>query len=170
MDAYQYFFDTDGEQTGYKKVGIPEYHEANHNHWHFEDFSKYSLLDAEMAPVERSRKQSWCLVDTDQVDLSSACGGRRARSIREVLSSGSGDTYFQYRKGQSIPIEGLTNGIYYLKVEANPNRTMVESDLTNNVSLRKIKLGGRPGSRTVKVFKVGIIDDGTSATYLRERS
>ena len=36
MDAYQYFFDADGNQTGYTPVGEMHWHAANHNHWRFE--------------------------------------------------------------------------------------------------------------------------------------
>ncbi len=49
MDAYQYFFDTDGEQTGYQQLDSHfHWHAANHNHWHFEDFARYRLLDADL--------------------------------------------------------------------------------------------------------------------------
>ena len=69
-------------------------------------------------------------------------------SVREVLDSGSGDTYFQYVPGQSFNITSLPNGIYYVEVTANPARRLHESDLTNNVSYRKVRIGGTPGRRT----------------------
>ena len=134
MDAYQYFFDADGNQTGYEQVGEMDWHAANHQHWHFDDFARYRLLKADKTNAVRSTKESFCLANTDAVDytvpgadwrpentdLSSACGGRDALSLREVLSSGSGDTYAQYRAGQSFNLEGLPNGRYYVAVEANP--------------------------------------------------
>src|SRR4029079_4313845 len=46
MDAYQYFFDAEGNQTGYEKVGQMEWHAANHQHWPFHDFARYRLLKA----------------------------------------------------------------------------------------------------------------------------
>ncbi len=66
----------------------------------------------------KSKKQSFCLANTDAVDytvpgadwhpentdLSTACGGQEMQSIREVLPSGSGDTYYQYRTGQAFRI------------------------------------------------------------------
>ena len=41
MDAYQYFFDGDGNQTGYQEVGEMQWDAENHQHWHFEDFARY---------------------------------------------------------------------------------------------------------------------------------
>ena len=183
MDAYQYFFDADGNQTGYQLVGQMHFHSGNHNHWHFEDFAQYRLLNADLTEAVKSTKQSFCLANTDAVDytvpgadwrpdstdLSTACGGREALSIREVLSSGSGDTYFQYRYGQAFRIRDLPNGVYYIAVEANPLGNLVESDTTNNTSLRKIRLGGKPGERRVTVFPVGIIDESQWGGFYRHR-
>jgi hypothetical protein len=171
MDAYQYFFDTEGNQTGYEQVGTMEFHHANHNHWHFEDFARYDLLDADKNYVARSRKQSFCLANTDAVDytvpgadwqpentdLATACGDEGALSIREVLSAGSGDTYAQYRAGQAFKIGELPNGTYYIRVEGNPERNLTESDTTNNVADRRIRIGGRGDQRWVKVAPIGNI-------------
>lgn len=173
MDAYQYFFDTDGNQLGYQQVGEMHFHAANHNHWHFEDFARYRLLDANKQPVGRSNKQSFCLAATDAVDytlpaadwfpqntdLGTACGGPSALAVRQSLPVGSGDTYAQFRAGQAIRVDGLPNGIYYLAVEANPSGRLIESDTTNNVALRRIRLGGTPTKRWVRVPQVGVIVD-----------
>ena len=173
MTAYQYFFDGDGEQVGYQQVGELHFHAANHNHWHFEDFATYRLLSADQEQVRRSGKQSFCLAATDMVDatvpnaewqpdntdLATACGDASALSIREVLQSGNGDTYHQFRAGQAISVKGLPNGTYYLSVLANPNGTLIESDTANNEALRRIRLGGKPGRRTLRVSQVGIIDE-----------
>ena len=133
----------------------------------------YTLLRADKTEAVRSRKESFCLANTDAVDytvpgadwrpentdLHTACGDRGTVSLREVLASGSGDTYSQFRAGQAFRIDTLPNGIYYISVEGNPNRNLVEADTTNNVALRKIKLSGKPQHRKLKVFPVGIIDD-----------
>lgn len=174
MDAYQYFFDAEGNETGYQQVGEMHWHAANHNHWHFEDFAQYELLNADLTLAVRSKKQSFCLAATDAVDytvpgadwhpdntdLSTACGGQSALSIREVLSSGSGDTYYQYRYGQAFKLDGLPNGVYYLKVTANPQGNLVEADTANNSSLRKVRIGGQGANRWVKPAPVGVIDEG----------
>lgn len=180
MDAYQYFYDTEGNETGYEQVGKFHFHGANHQHWHFEDFAQYRLLNADQTLAVTSTKASFCLANTDAVDytlpnadwqpentdLSSACGGPEAQGLREVLSTGSGDTYLQYRAGQAFRIEDLPDGVYYIAVEANPDdavngRNLLELDYTNNVSLREVRLGTsrRTGERWVKATQVGIIDE-----------
>lgn len=166
MDAYQYFIDQDGNQAGYQRVGEMEWDDKDtHQHWHFRDFARYRLLDADQQGVVRSRKEAFCLANTDVIDytvpgadwqpdgtdLHTSCGGRGSLSLREVLSSGSGDTYAQFRAGQSFSLKGLANGVYYIAVEANPVSRLVEQATDNNRALRKVTIGGKPGARTVKV-------------------
>ena len=157
MDAYQYFFDADGNQTGYQQVGEMHWDAKNHQHWHFEDFARYRLLDEDKTRRCVSRKQSFCLANTDAVDytvpgadwqpentdLSTACGGHDALSVREVLAAGLGRHLRPVPRRPGLQIKNLPNGIYYIAVEANPERNLVESDTTNNVALRKIRIGGK---------------------------
>ncbi len=90
MDAYQYFFDADGNQTGYQQVGDDALaRQPTHQHWHFKDFARYRLLDADMTLAVARRKEAFCLANTDAVDytvpdadwqpentdLATACGG-----------------------------------------------------------------------------------------------
>ena len=165
MDAFQYFI-LDGGAVGKSPIGELEFHAGGrHNHWHFEEFTRYSLLDGESREILISGKQSWCLVNTDALDLtvpnanlfgrkgdlSSACGGRGALWIREVLDVGWGDTYTQYQRGQAFDITDLPNGTYYVRVHVNPTGSMLETDTTNNVEDRLIRLRGRPGHRRVVV-------------------
>jgi hypothetical protein len=173
MDAYQYFFDANGDQVGYEQVGEMSYHEANHQHWHFEDFARYRLLNADRSEATRSGKVSFCLANTDAVDytvpgadwhpettdLNTACGESSSLSIREVLSSGSGDTYAQYRAGQAFRISNLANGWYWIAVEANPDGNLLEHDQTNNISYRKVWIGGTPEERRIKVPQVGVVEE-----------
>ena len=196
MTAYQYYFDGNGQQTGYEQVGEFGYHAANHDHWHFEDFARYRLFAADPAnpdlPGEvavRSTKASFCLVATDAVDytvpnadwrphytdLSSQCGGRNAESLRQVLSNGSGDTYHQYRAGQAFRVGNLPDGVYYIAVQANPDDAdgpnLKELDYANNDSYRKITLVTRDnGKRRVRVAPVGIVDEFMGGIFFRNRS
>ncbi|GAA1153709.1 lysyl oxidase family protein [Nocardioides aquiterrae] len=174
MDAYQYFFDAAGNQTGYQPVGSMEWDpRPSHSHWHFEDFARYTLLDADQTQVAKSKKEAFCLANTDSVDLtvpaadwrpentdlSTSCGDYSSLSIREVLVSGWGDTYSQYRAGQSFPIADLPNGTYYIAVTANPEHKLVESSTDNNQSLREIRISGSPQHRKVTVPQVGIVHE-----------
>ncbi|MET9501723.1 lysyl oxidase family protein [Streptomyces sp. NPDC006622] len=166
MDAYQYFYDADGKQVGYTPTGTMEWDpRIGHEHWHFTDFASYRLLSEDRSKEVRSGKEAFCLANTDAVDytvknanwhpfntdLSTACGQQNSISVREVLDVGSGDTYTQYRPGQSFDITDLANGTYYIEVLANPANRLQETNLKNNVSLRKVVLGGTPGARTVSV-------------------
>ena len=45
----------------------------------------------------------------------------------------------------------MPNGTYYIEVTANPLRVLHETTTRNDVSVRKVILGGTAGHRTVKV-------------------
>ncbi|MFF8968920.1 lysyl oxidase family protein [Streptomyces sp. NPDC014995] len=173
MDAYQYFYDANGKQVGYTPTGTMEWDpRIGHEHWHFTDFASYRLLSEDKTKEVRSGKEAFCLANTDAVDytvknanwhpnntdLSTACGQQNSISVREVLDVGSGDTYTQYRPGQSFDVTDLPNGTYYIEVLANPAERLKETDLDNNVSLRKVVLGGTPGARTVTVPPYDLIN------------
>jgi hypothetical protein len=170
MGTYQYFYDSDGTPAGHKRIGKMEWDpRPGHEHWHFEDFVQYSLLDASQAEVVRSHKNGFCLANTDAVDytvpnadwnpyntdLTTSCGDLSSLAVREVLLTGSGDTYYQSQPGQSFSVKNLPNGVYYVQIKVNPNGNMWEADDTNNISLRKIKLTGSGANRSVTVFPVG---------------
>jgi Lysyl oxidase len=164
MDAYQYFLD-DGEIVGRAPAGSFEFDTRDgHHHWHFRQFASYRLLDASQATAVRSHKQSFCLAPTDAIDTTveggvwrtdglgfSRCGYETSTWIREVLPTGWGDTYYQGVAGQSFNITGLPNGTYWIEVRANPLGVLYDGDPTNDVELREVILGGKPGARTVSV-------------------
>ncbi|WP_060883933.1 lysyl oxidase family protein, partial [Streptomyces caniscabiei] len=173
MDSYQYFYDAKGKQVGYAPAGTMEWDpREGHEHWHFTDFASYRLLSEDQTKEVRSGKEAFCLANTDAIDytvknanwhpentdLSTACGSEDAINVREVLDVGSGDTYTQYRPGQSFDITGLPNGTYYIQVVANPENRLQESNHKNNIALRKVILGGTEGARTVQVPPHGLID------------
>jgi len=193
MDGYQYFFGPDGQQLpDYVKVGTFEWDaHKTHQHWHFRQFAAYSLLPLGQVPQASghagdvggvdSRKEAFCLANTDAVDLtgpnaainpdntdlSTACGDYTSLSTREVLAAGWGDTYAQFRAGQSFNLRNLANGCYGVWVEGNPvidpatgERTLVESSTTNNRARRTVCIGGTPGHRTIRrVQHIGLVDD-----------
>ncbi|MGW2639491.1 lysyl oxidase family protein [Streptomyces sp. NPDC001348] len=173
MDAYQYFYDAKGKQVGYTRTGTMEWDpREGHQHWHFSDFASYRLLGADKKEIVRSGKEAFCLADTDAIDytvknadwhpsntdLATACGEQNSVSVREALDVGNGDTYEQYRPGQSFDISSLPNGTYYIQVVANPDNRLKEESKANNVTYRKVVLGGTPGHRTVTVPKYGRVD------------
>jgi hypothetical protein len=174
MDAWQFFY-SGTTRIGRKQVGSMEYDpRVGHMHWHFHDFAAYDLLDANQANPVRSGKESFCLANTDTIDmtvknalwripidtLSSVCGTATSTFIRETMAVGYGDTYQQFRPGQAFDITGVPNGTYYIRITANPLGRLSEVTTANNVSLRKVILGGDPGNRTVDVPPYGDVNSG----------
>jgi hypothetical protein len=166
MDAFQYFYEGD-EIIGKAPVGSFEYDERRgHSHWHFRQFAKYRLVSDESGKVVRSKKEAFCLAPTDPVDLTiegaewrpdeigfggSNCGGETSLWVREVLPLGWGDTYHQFRPGQSFNITKLPDGIYFIEVKANSGGFLHDADPSNNVERRKVIIKTKAGKRFVKV-------------------
>jgi Lysyl oxidase len=162
MRAYQYFW-RDGHIVGRTRVGTMGF--AGYNHWHFKQFAEYRLLKANRKLAVRSHKEGFCIAPSDSVDLTlphalwqpsqiglgGACGEETALWVQEELPIGWGDTYFQYIPGQSFNISHLPNGVYYIEVIANPEHLLYETNTHNDVTMRKVILGGTPGHRTVRV-------------------
>ncbi|MGH2788301.1 MAG: lysyl oxidase family protein [Actinomycetota bacterium] len=166
MDAFQYFYDAQGNAIARAPVGTMEYDtRRGHHHWHFLQFAEFSMIDVSEEEVVRSKKQSFCLVPTDAIDLTvpramlreygggafTQCGRPEALWVREVLPTGWGDTYYQSVGGQSFNITNLPNGFYKVRVEVNPTGELYETTTDNNVAERLIYLSGRPGARRLDV-------------------
>jgi hypothetical protein len=162
MKAYQYFW-RDGHVIGRTRVGTMGFSE--YNHWHFQQFAQYRLLNTAKKLAVRSQKVGFCIAPSDAVDmllpgamwqpsqigLFGACGSETALSVQEYLPLGWGDTYIQSLPPQSFDITHVPNGTYYIEVIANPEKVLRESSMGNDVSLRRVILGGKPGHRTVRV-------------------
>jgi Lysyl oxidase len=172
MKAYQYFWQN-GKIIGRARAGTMGFDSKHgHNHWHFQQFARYSLLNSAHQLAVPSRKVGFCIAPTDPVDLlrpgatwqpsflgfGGQCGSPTALWVQEELPLGWGDTYFQSVAGQSFNITNLPNGTYYIEIQANPEHVLYETDTSNDVSLRKVILGGRPGHRTVQVPALDGID------------
>ncbi len=165
MDAWEFFY-SNGVAVGRIQAGDLMYDtRPGHQHWHFEQFARYSLLAEDQTQIVRSEKTGFCLAPTDAIDmtapgaewnpysigLGTACGGRASLWTREVLPAGWGDTYFQGLPGQSFDITHLPNGAYYIAVQANPDGLLTEVTTANNIELRQVILGGVRGHRSVEV-------------------
>jgi hypothetical protein len=165
MKAYQYFY-RDGRPIGRIRAGTMGFDNAKgHHHWHFEQFARYTLLNAAKKLAVASHKVGFCIGPSDPVDLVAPhavwqppvlgllgqCGQPTALWVREMMPVGWGDTYVQSIAGQSFDITKVPNGTYYIEITANPLGVLHETSTGNDVSLRKVILGGTPGHRTVKV-------------------
>jgi hypothetical protein len=165
MPAYQYFY-KNGKVIGRVRAGTMGFDSAHgHDHWHFQQFAEYQLLDANKKLVLRSQKVGFCIAPSDAVDmllpraqwqpastgLAGQCGSPTALWVREMVPLGWGDTYLQFLAGQAFDITRLPNGTYYVEVAANPEHVLHETSTANDVSLRKVILTGTKGHRHVKV-------------------
>jgi hypothetical protein len=162
MKAYQYFY-RDGKLIGKARVGTMGF--AGYNAWHFQQFAEYRLLNAHKQVAVRSRKVGFCIAPTDGVNMlirhavwqpsytgiSGNCGEPGALWVTETLPIGWGDTYVQTVPYQNFDITKVPNGTYYIEIIANPEHLLYETNTHNDVSLRRIILGGTPGHRTVRV-------------------
>ena len=173
MNAYQYFYEN-GQVVGRAPAGTMFFDDLNgHDHWHFAQFARYSLLDSSQSQVLRSHKVGFCIAPTDPVNLlvpgaalrpsdlgfgGGVCGSPSALWTREEMPLGWGDTYSQYVAGQAFNITDVPNGTYYIDVQVNPMGLLYEQDTTNDATLRQIVLGGRPGHRTVCVPAIDGVD------------
>jgi hypothetical protein len=67
---------------------------------------------------------------------------RNCRSAGEIPTSSSSEVF---------NITHVPNGTYYIEVIVNPEKVLHESDTSNDISLRKVILGGTRDHRTVRV-------------------
>ncbi len=176
MPAFQYFW-RNGKIVGRTRAGTMGFERgAGENHWHFEEFAQYRLLNSARAPAVRSEKVGFCIAPTDGIDLArphavwqppaifssedfgGACGSQASLWVREMLPLGWGDTYLQQTEGEAFDITKLPNGTYYIQIVVNPEHKLFETNYRNDSSLRKVILGGTPGHRTVRVPALHGID------------
>jgi Lysyl oxidase len=165
MKAYQYF-SRNGHIIGRVRAGTMGFDTAHsHNHWHFQQFARYRLLNSAKTLAVSSHKQGFCIAPTDAVDLllphaswqtsfsgfGFDCGSPTALWVRETMQIGWGDTYFQSVAGQAFNITNIPNGTYYIEIIANPQRVLRETTTSNDISMRKVILGGTPNHRTARV-------------------
>src|SRR6185437_1331088 len=165
MKAYQYYW-RGGRIVGRTPAGTMGFDNKNgHNHWHFEQFAKYVLLNANKTVAVRSEKVGFCIAPTDPVNmtmpgatwqpssigLGGQCGLPTAMWVQEYMPMGWGDTYDQFKAGQAFNITHLPDGTYYIEIIANPEHRLHEVTQANDVSLRKVIISGPAGHRHVSV-------------------
>ena len=136
------------------RAGCMVYHPLHH-HWHFKASARYTLLgpaaDGTQARVVVSarRKVSFCLRDSarvptrygafDHPQAYSVCGRRSPQGI----SVGWMDVYQSVLAGQSLRLpDDLGTGLYCLRTVVDPLNQLVESDDSNNVSVRALSIRG----------------------------
>jgi hypothetical protein len=134
--------------------------DAQHGHFHF-PFVTYGLYRVAAdgspgAPIAISGKVSFCINDSFLYDSSLPNAGAIGNlgscsdptSLRG-LNIGAVDEYDQTDEGQSIVIDGLPDGTYWLRAIVDPDNYLAEADKTNNETDVKLTITGN----TVQVLQ-----------------
>jgi Lysyl oxidase len=136
------------------EIGCLVYHDhPKHNHWHVLDFSKYSLRSEQTAEISESQKVGFCLLDGSHPFpvLPGTPGGSFFRANCSFgnpsdppgvmgISVGWSDTYGIGTPGQQIRVDGLPQGRYCLRSEADPVDNIIETDDLNNATEVRVRL------------------------------
>ena len=144
--VYQRIFSADGTSR-LVDVGTFEYHGDNHNHFHFEDYARYTLqpLNAPGGSERTSTKVSFCLLDNVKVNTRLPNAPKKpfyetCNPFVQGISVGWGDLYANFLEGQSFDFSGNPSGDYLLKIEVNPLRNLSESSYNDNVSCAVLRV------------------------------
>jgi hypothetical protein len=123
-----------------------------HDHWHLDGFVVYQLwsvgLDGDLDRlITSSGKISYCLIDTTVVDREDPLrpSGRQyygCGRVRQGLSVGWGDTYLSHLDGQSLPLDGIPDGLYALVSTVNASRMIRETLVSNNAAVVYMAISG----------------------------
>ena len=121
-----------------------------HAHWHLLGFERYELRGAAGGGlVSPDRKTGFCLGDRYDTRSSARIEGEPEEAVwteecgrdqpgllevREGISPGYGDDYVPELEGQHVDVTGVQPGRYVLVHRANPERTLEESDYSNNAA------------------------------------
>jgi Lysyl oxidase len=141
-------------------VGWLRYYAHGHHHWHLLPFQLYQLRTADGRRVlVRGRKEGFCIGANGTAARPSrtppnACGMHRPRALAvgESLEPGQADTYPAYIEGQSLPLDGIRAGRYYIVVWLNRERRLRESDYANDVGSTLVRITYADGLANVKAL------------------
>lgn len=113
--------------------------EAEHQHFHFEDFVGYSLENIDTGTVYPGDKATFCVRDVSRVEIDLPARSQKgpyvscARGV-QGSSVGWGDTYYYDYPGQTIDISALPSGRYRMYTRVNPDGLFKEITRENNTS------------------------------------
>jgi hypothetical protein len=101
-----------------------------HQHYHFEGYATYELLDTQGNIAARGHKQAFCLLDLAPSPGTStpprySCGF-------QGISAGWTDIYGAGIDCQWVDITEVAAGDYVLRININPDRVLPEADYSNN--------------------------------------
>lgn len=160
----QQLYSEDGTLVDEVKIGEFIYHRY-HYHIHLGEFALYDIWSVKDdftldEVVGTGGKVSYCVRDMKRVDFKPQSGVyvdkpayTRCDAGTQGLSPGWIDIYEYYLPGQIIEITGLANGVYAVVSTVNPNKTLRETNLSNNAGVTYFSL---------QDFKVNILEQPTT--------
>lgn len=122
--------------TGDLALGIPEEHPDQfgwsecHQHYHYDGYAAYDMLDEAGASTVTGRKQAFCLQDSEPI---TATGLPHYNCGDQGISVGWADNYASSLDCQWIDVTDLPGGSYTLRVTLDPNLQLVDRDRSNNI-------------------------------------
>ncbi len=114
---------------------------ACHDHYHFAEYARYELQDADGAPLAPGRKQAFCLLDTARYGDDPDAPRRPQYSCEfQGISRGWYDAYHSGLDCQWIDVTDVPPGDYRLQVRINPARVLREKRYDNNDAVVDVTL------------------------------
>jgi len=132
-------------------LGVPpgpgHHWDACHEHYHYEDYADYQLLDALTGlPATKGHKNGFCLLDSGVFDpdiaeeYGSSCGFYTCSN--QGIGAGCHDTYGPGLACQWIDVTGVDDGTYQITVTLNPDGNIAELDPSNNTATATVEMVG----------------------------
>lgn len=136
-----------------RPAGILGFH-PEHGHVHLDDWAQYRIREylpggSVGSILAEGPKTSFCIIDLAEYDLSlpnaplnrvfSGCGANF-----QGISVGWIDIYDMSLPGQDIDITDLSNGLYWLEGEFDPENKFLETNKTNNIGRKAVVLCHQP--------------------------
>jgi len=114
-----------------------------HQHYHFEQFASYNLLDANSNIVATGHKVGFCIEDVQawtntHPQAKYICNpnpSTNRSTYVQGIQAGWADVYSAGLPCQYIDVTGVAPGQYTLQMICNPDRVIPESDYDNNITL-----------------------------------
>jgi len=162
--VYQRIYAADGSNR-LAYVGTFEYHGDNHNHFHLENYARYTLqpVNAPGGSQRTSEKVSFCLLDNAKINTRLPNAPKKpvyetCNPYVQGISVGWGDTYASFLEGQSFDFSGNPSGDYLLTIEVNPLHNLFESNYTDNIACALLRVD-------VSTLSVQVLDTTCNAIY-----
>jgi hypothetical protein len=105
-----------------------------HNHYHFEGYIKFRLLDTNQVVVATGKKIGFALVDGERWDTTNGDPSDHFDEENQGIQHGWADLYDYLLPCQYVDITDVPPGPYTLEQEVDPDNKLAELNESNNVT------------------------------------